>query len=156
MTHITPPDAWYATFVNRWHSGQSSPWLAKTGDNIGGHSGRMAALALHFWGDGASRELLVACIVHDLGEYSVADVPCTAKRDPTLRATLDRLEDAALARMRMTYSLSIDDADRLRFLDRLDAYLWAQHHAPDLVNSDAWFEDYDAIFNMAERLKVTL
>ena len=75
---MTPPTAWLATFVTRWHSGDSSPWLAKTQDDIGGHQGRMGALALTVWPD-CSRELLVACLCHDLGEYGACDAPVGAR-----------------------------------------------------------------------------
>jgi len=156
MMHIEDIPVWLATFVTRWHSGRCAPWLARTNDTIGGHSGRMATLALHFWGDGASRDLLAACIKHDLGEYSVADVPYTAKTDPDLRSALDRLEAAALARVGMSYDLSVDDADRLKFLDRLDAYLWARHHAPQIIGWQEWRDDLKKLRDLAEKVGVDL
>ncbi len=156
MTDITPPPAWYATFVRRWHSGPSSPWLGHIGDTNGAHSGRMAATALAIWGNACSRELLVACIVHDLGEYAVADVPAPAKADPTLRSTLDRLETAALARMGLSYSLSLDDEARLQLLDRLDPYFIAQHFAPQIINRPDWRADRDRLDALADAASVDL
>lgn len=136
MIHF--PEPWLACHVTRWHSGPSAPWLAHTQDRLHGHGGRMAVLALHVWGDDASRQLLAACILHDLGEYHVADVPAPAKADRTLRAALDRLEDMALYRMGLSYGLSADDDLRLKFLDRWDAYLWAQLHAPQILQRADW------------------
>jgi hypothetical protein len=37
--------------------------------------------------------------------------------------------------------LSAQDRDRLKYLDRLDAYLWAQHHAPQIMDRADWRED---------------
>ena len=133
----TPPPAWYACHVQRWHSGDSAPWLARSGDAVGGHQGRMGALALTYWPD-CSRALLVACLVHDLGEYGACDAPVGVKADPMLRYALDKLETAALERMGLAYDLDGTDARRLKFLDRLDAYFWAQHNAPILMGSDDW------------------
>lgn len=147
------PEPWLAGHVNRWHSGPSAPWLAHTNDRISGHSGRMGIMAMHIWPD-CTRELLAACLKHDLGEYRVCDAPHHAKADATLRSTLDRLEDAALARMCMTCSVSADDAKRLHFLDRLDAYLWNQLHAPQTMGWPSWQADRRALYALAEDLNV--
>ena len=129
---------WMATHVRRWHA---NPALCHTVDPIGFHSGRMGVLALHFWGAGASRDLLVACLCHDLGESATGDVPWDVKRDnPDLKAILDRIEANALADMGLAFDLSPDDARRLQFLDRLDAYGWAQHHAPHVMRYPDWRE----------------
>jgi 5'-deoxynucleotidase YfbR-like HD superfamily hydrolase len=132
---VTP---WLSTFTRRWHC---NPHLAHTVDPVGYHGARMAVLALEYWGAVASRELLVACICHDLGEWATGDVPYDAKRDAALKAHLDRIEDAALHKMGLAFSLSLDDQRRLKFLDRLDAYLWAEHHAPGLMARDDWKAD---------------
>lgn len=151
---IHAPDQWLAGFVTRWHSGASAPWLAHTQDRICGHQGRMGVLALHFWPD-CTRELLVACLCHDLGEYDAGDAPYHAKADATLRGTLERIEDAALARMGLTYGISADDQRRLKFVDRFDAYLWAQHHAPQIMARADWQADRSALYAMADDLAVT-
>lgn len=135
-----PPDAWLATFVRRWHA---NPDLCHTVDPIGAHSGRMAVLALHLFGDTASRELLVGCLCHDLGEYRTGDVAQPAKRDPELRDALNRIERNAIVAMGMAYTLNEIDAKRLKYLDRLDAYLWALHHAPQIIDGKGWPEDAD-------------
>jgi hypothetical protein len=98
----------------------------------------MGVLALHLWGAGASRDLLAACLCHDLGESVTGDVPVSAKRDPRLAGPLGVAEDRALAAMGMGFDLTADDARRLKFLDRLDAYLWAKHHAPHVMARDDW------------------
>ena len=131
-------NAWLATFTRRWHT---SPDLCHTVDPVGSHSARMGVLALQIWGAGASRDLLAACLCHDLGESVTGDVPQPAKRDRRVREALEFAEDRALAAMGMAFDLTADDARRLKFLDRLDAYHWAAHHAPHILARDGWRAD---------------
>jgi hypothetical protein len=135
--HTLPhrPTAWLATFTRRWHA---NPDLCHTVDPVGWHSGRMGVLALHIWGDGVSRDLLVACLCHDLGEHMTGDVAWPAKQDKALGEALDRIEEASLKAMGMAYSLTGDDARRLKYLDRLDAYLWVLHNQPAALERDGW------------------
>lgn len=131
---MTAPQAWLASHVRRWHC---NPHLQHTQDPVAAHSGRMGILALTLWPD-ASRDLLAACLVHDLGEATTGDVPYPAKRDDRLRYALTRLEAKALSEMGLLFDMSSLDARRLKYLDRLDAYLWAEHHRPDIVSRPEW------------------
>ena len=151
MTALTPPDPWLAGFVTRWHAGTSAPWLARTGDTVAGHSGRMAALALWLWPD-ASRDLLAACILHDLGEYREGDLPWSTTRANTDLAEAQAREDMGLPEI----SMDVTDSNRLNFLDRLDAYLWAQHHAPEIMSRDDWATAHLRLQTMAGDLGATL
>jgi len=134
---ITPTAAWYATLTPRWHAGDSAPWLARSGDTVGAHGARMAIMAKRTWPD-ASPALIWACIAHDLGEAVSGDAPMSAKADAELKAALDRVEAQALNDMGIDMPLSALDRARLKYLDRLDAYLWAEHHAPHLMEWDKW------------------
>jgi len=134
---VTPPAAWYATMTPRWHAGDSAPWLSSSGDTVASHGARMAILARLTWPD-VSADLLWACAAHDLGEADTGDAPLQAKRDLRLKAELDRLEGEAMTRMGVAYKLTPRDEARLKYLDRLDAYLWAQHHAPELMSRADW------------------
>ena len=126
-TH-TPPRNWLASFVRRWHCNSD---LAHTNDSIAGHGARMAILALTYWPD-ASRELLVACVTHDLGESVTGDIPFgAANKDPYQ-------EQTALAEMGFGQPLSETDHARLKWLDRLDAYFWAMNAAPWLRKRADW------------------
>jgi hypothetical protein len=143
--------AWLATFVRRWHT---NPDLCHTVDPIGAHSGRMAVLALHFWPD-ARRELLVACLCHDLGERVTGDAPYEVKRScPELAGILDVLEIRALRDMGMRYELTMTDYRRLKYLDRLDAYFWARHHAPHVLAQDDWRESLAWLQREADTLNI--
>ena len=98
----------------------------------------MAVLALHFWPD-CSRDMLAACVIHDLGEYVAGDLPWSAKADnEALAISVSRTEKRALHDMGFGLRVSGKNTRRLKFLDRLDAYLWAQHHAPQLMGRDDW------------------
>ncbi len=121
--------AWLATFVRRWHT---NPDLCHTVDPIGWHSSRMAILALQIWPD-CSRDLLVACLCHDLGESVTGDVPFGEKN-----AFHTAREMQALHQMGLGVPVIDDDARRLKYLDRLDAYLWAKHHAPHVLIRQDW------------------
>ena len=68
------------------------------------------------------------------------DVAWPAKQDKILGEALDRIEEASLRAMGMAYSLSATDAKRLKYLDRLDAYLWVNHTRPDILSGDGWPE----------------
>ncbi|WP_323041128.1 hypothetical protein [Gemmobacter sp.] len=156
MSEFDIPACWHAGFTARWHAGDSAPWLARSGDRVDGHGGRMAVLALHFWGSDASRDLLAACVTHDLGEIVTGDMPLGAKANPVLRGALAAAEGAALEGMGLRIPVSAADWRRLKFLDRLDAYLWAQHHAPQLMAREDWRAAHAALVAEAGALGVEL
>jgi hypothetical protein len=56
----------------------------------------------------------------------------------------------------MHVALSADDRRRLKFLDRLDAYLWAQHHAPHIMARQDWTADRLRLEGMATELGFAL
>ncbi len=144
---------WQATFTRRWHT---SPHLSHTVDPVGYHSGRMAVMALTLFPD-ASRDLLAAIAVHDLGESVTGDVPWGAKRDEELKDRLDEIESDALRDMGLNYDLGMSDRRRMKFLDRIDAFLWASHHAPAMVLQDAdWNEQIQWLKKESEELGCTL
>lgn len=151
---IRAPEAWFATFTNRWHAGDSAPWLAHLHDPVGWHGARMAVMAMTFWPD--SLVLIRACIAHDLGELRGGDAPVTAKTDETLRGAHDRIEAQAITDMKMDHPLSARDRLRLKFLDRLDAYLWVQVRAPELLGRADWIADRATLMDMADELGVDL
>jgi hypothetical protein len=119
---------------------------------LAGHGGRVARIILKLWPD-ASRALLQWALVHDDGESVVGDVPCTTKGATVIheqeRAALDRIWPEMP-------DLTPDEYDRLRFADRLDAYMWAQHHAPHTLTGDGWPECRCWIFAQAEALGVSV
>jgi 5'-deoxynucleotidase YfbR-like HD superfamily hydrolase len=146
---MTP--AWLATFTRRWHT---NPDLCHTVDPIGWHSSRMAILALQLWPD-CSRDLLVACLCHDLGESVTGDVPWGIKQKaPDLAELLGIEERNALGDMRLDFPINGQEYERLKYLDRLDAYLWAKHHAPHVLTHPDWREALAWLQAEADKLNI--
>ena len=144
--------------VMRWHANQS-PALRNSGDTIDSHSNRMAKMALWLWGDDVSRQLLAAIVCHDVAESGpggTGDVPGPSKEGAYLSAILERQRDVEGDRgiSRLMSALSGEDANRLWFLDRLDAYRWAAAVAPWELGDDGWPEARAWILRGAERLGV--
>lgn len=138
---------WAAGRVLRWHT---HPHLAGSGDRLDGHHARVARiiLALH---PVPSLELITAALTHDDGEAVTGDRPWFYK----CRGCGDRERDA---RERMWGApdpkmLAID-AMWLKMADCLDAYLWAQHHAPHLTRNIEWVQHREAALSMAHDLDV--
>lgn len=137
---------YYAAMTRRWHA---NPHLRASGDDLASHGGRMAILALMFWPD-ASRELIVQCITHDLGEGVTGDIPWGApNKDHDAEA--DALDD-----MGMAFGVGIADQCRVKFLDGLDAYLWARHHSPALMFREDWTAQREKLLAQADDLGVDL
>ena len=131
---------WLATFVKRWHT---HPVLCETHDAVAAHSGRMGVLALDFFGPDAG--LLAACLTHDLGEYVTGDAPFGSPCKD------NNIENVFRDSIRMLYP----GGDRLKFLDLLDSYLWAQHHAPNVVKQPDWRKQLLTIIEMADSFGVS-
>lgn len=128
-----------AGFVRRWHT---NPDLAHTVDRIDGHGARVARIiiALH---PGPDVALLKAALIHDDGESAVGDVKAPTKdKFRVIADALDELEYIASAELwgHWQEDLSPNDAAWLKFADRLDAYMWAAHHAPHVLDGDGWPE----------------
>ena len=122
--------------VLRWHT---NPELSTTQDRVDGHSARVARiiLALH---PNPSVSLLRAALVHDDGEHAVGDVRAPAKDDSgEMTRLLDKLEATAREQLWGT-TIPLWDSQKLwlHFADRLDAYMWASHHAPHVLDGDGW------------------
>lgn len=130
---------WLAGFARRWHT---NPDLCHTVDPVAYHGGRMAVLAIRCFPETYTGALLAACVTHDLGEAVGGDVPFDAKKDDGLALRHEVIERRALRAMMPMHSQAINQLERsmLKFLDRLDAYLWARHHAPNLMARADWRE----------------
>lgn len=135
-----------ATFVRRWHT---NPDLGHTVDTLAGHGGRMSVLALSIFPQ-CSRDLLAACVTHDLGEAVTGDVPYNS---PIKDRYKERIASEELG---LLVELKGDDKRRLKMLDLLDAYLWARHHAPHLMARQDWKKQRQNILDTASDLGVSL
>lgn len=141
-------DTWNAGHTLRWHA-NSCHALQRSGDTVSAHSGRMAVLAVQLWP--ADAALIAGCLVHDLPEAYVGDVPGPVKRDnPDLYAALT----AAEGRIADQYGWQCADMPRLSFLDRFDAYLWMLHIAPEQARNRDWSQCRDWLLKRASDLGI--
>lgn len=137
-----------AGFVRRWHT---NPDLAQTGDRLDGHQGRVARLLLALW-PSSSREILIAALTHDDGESVVGDMPATVKGAGVTCAAEDFARQAIWG---PDPGLANLERARLKFCDRLDAFMWARHHAPQVLDGDGWPECARWLLDEASRLGVS-
>ena len=138
----------HAGLTRRWHT---NAHLSGTCDRLDGHQARVARIIMALWPD-ASRELLIAALTHDDGEYITGDIPATLFKTDDQRA----YEAAAYITIwgDKFPSLSEEDGAKLHFADKLDAYQWAYHHAPHLMGKPEWREAWAQIESMALGLGV--
>lgn len=141
-----------AGFVRRWHT---NPDLAHTCDRIDGHGARVARIILA-WHPDPSLELVKAALIHDDGESVVGDRPATFKRNcgEEWGEAMERTEYLASVNMwgHWQQPLGAHDLHWLKFADRLDAYMWAAHHAPHIMDRDGWPEAWEWLVEVAADL----
>ena len=144
---MKPYPTWLSGFVRRWHS---NPDLAHTQQTNAQHQWGCAVLALHLWPD--NHALMIAALTHDVGEVGIGDVSGPAKRaNPALKAALDSAEAENFD------SLGLEVPPKtleLKLIDMLEAYLWAERHAPHVMDRDGWPEMVEDIVDLAFRLCV--
>lgn len=118
----------------RWHT---HPRMAGTGDRLDGHHGRVAQIILQFHRN-PSVDLLRAALTHDVGEMIVGDIPSGMKRDmPDVAERHARVESVSRDTIAGAFpDLSANDETCLRWADRYDAYLWAQHNGEDMQSKE--------------------
>ena len=136
---------YHATMVRRWHT---NPHLSHTVDPVGYHSGRMAILALKLWPN--DNHLRDACLTHDLGEFASGDIPYDGDKT-TANMVSDKWSRDNDLDAHLVYP-----GRRLKFLDKLDAYLWARHHAPHVLKDTAWQSQKYWLQSEAKQLGVDL
>lgn len=148
-------EVFLAGLVHRWHT---NPHLAHTHDRLDGHAGRVARILLAMHPD-PSVALLRAALTHDDGESVSGDIPGPTKRaHPEYAGAAEVLERAEIERL---WGRDGDDLTPcalrwLCFADRLDAYQWAAHFAPQRIWDDGWPESRAWLMSEARALGVEL
>lgn len=133
--------AFRAGFVRRWHT---NPDLAHTCDRIDGHAGRVARIIIMLHPN-PSFDLIRAALIHDDGESETGDLSATFK-DRISVECMWQINDAESKAAEMIwgdalgYRITGSDLEWLRFADRLDAFMWARHHAPHVLDGVGWPE----------------
>jgi 5'-deoxynucleotidase YfbR-like HD superfamily hydrolase len=137
--------------VNRWHA-HPNPKLRDAGDTIHKHSLRCCLLLMRLNPD-FTRDMLAACIMHDAAETFTGDVPWGAKQGFDFAAALESEEDDANEVLE-AHIAEPHEHDWIKFVDRLDAYLFVLQNAPKELKRAEWPYALDNILNAASRLRV--
>lgn len=144
---MKPYPVWISGFVRRWHS---NPDLAHTAQTNAQHQWGCAVLALHLWPD--DHNLMIAALTHDVGEVWIGDVSGPAKRArPALKEALDSAEAENFEWLELPTPAKTQE---LKLIDMLEAYLWAERHAPHVMGRDGWPEMVEDIVALALDLRV--
>lgn len=136
-------DTWRATFTARWHT---NPDLCHTHDPVAAHSARVALILWTLWPD-SPRDLILAALTHDLAESVVGDMPPAGKSMLANAATAERL-----IAVQNGWQVETAEQAKLNFADKLDAYMWADHHRA--TGSDEWHDAAETLRFWADRLGV--
>lgn len=135
---VTPSELYASGDVQRWHA---RPALARLGQTNADHQGRCAQLLLMLH-PGPSAALLTAALTHDAPEFWVGDTPYNAKtRWPRLALALAEAESevARLVEKHIPRARQGGDGWRwIKFVDRLEPYLYVRQHRPDLLLTGEW------------------
>ena len=95
--------------------------------SVAAHSWGVAMLMYVLWPEDFSR-LAIYCLVHDIPEGWVGDVPATVKaNNPVVKNAYTDMEAKIFDRLHIPdhSALSQADRDKLRAADHLELYLWA-------------------------------
>lgn len=106
--------------VRRWHT---EPVLHN--QTVGEHSYGVMYLVLELTGWSASRNLLLASLMHDTAERKTGDVPGPTKRKLGVKAAFDAMEDAHMAELGLVIpALTESEAFTLKLADNLEGAMF--------------------------------
>lgn len=102
--------------VKRWHT---EPVLHQ--QTVGEHTYGVVYLTLFLTDWQASRNLLIAALMHDTAERKFGDVPSPTKKLAGIKQAMDALEDEHMERLGLTIpELSPEEAQVLKLADNLE------------------------------------
>lgn len=107
--------------VKRYHTHE----LLKE-EKVGQHTFNVMNILMIVTDRNVSRNLLMAALVHDLGEYETGDIPSPIKKlNPELRAQINEMEDRAMRAAHVGYYPELTEWEYklLKFADNLDGLL---------------------------------
>ena len=140
-------------YVPRYHTNVG---LARFGQTNADHQGRVTQL-IHFLFPDASKDLLIAALFHDAGEYWVGDMPGPAKRrHPEIAERLAEIEKFYVDRFTGDLNLSKDDQKKLKLVDQLEACLYCQQNDPEQFFDREWQRMFIAVLSGLNEFGVKL
>lgn len=109
--------------VRRWHTHHS---MEQTNAD---HCWGVAMILIKLVKPEPSKELLIAALFHDVGEYLAGDMPGYAKqKDPIMKLAMDAAERCARHAIGLTIpSLTEEEVLWLEFADAMEAWLFVRH-----------------------------
>jgi 5'-deoxynucleotidase YfbR-like HD superfamily hydrolase len=116
---------------------------------LGLHAWGVAVIALYLTEGEASKELLVACVLHDAAELITGDVPFTVKRNcraaKELYAQLE--EDAHEHHVLGMPQLTVQEEAILKLADTIEGLLWCRKTETNGPVADRWRISLDNAFS---------
>jgi len=93
---------------------------------------------------------------HDEAEKMIGDMPYPAKRDfPALATVYEMAERQVMRGMGLPMPEHGIDSDKIKLVDRIDAYRWMMLHAPRLEADQEWEDALARIIGLANRLYIS-
>ena len=90
------------------------------------HSWGVAVLLQHFYPT-CSKELILACLYHDMPEYLTGDIPGPTKRDcKDLRKVVHKLESKFMKDLGIKYKITAKEKKILKICDLLELVLYLE------------------------------
>lgn len=135
--------------VNRWHA-SPCPALRNSGDTVSQHHKRCGALARDLF-PGRPEAFYAAVENHDTPELWLGDPPAGIKdRFPDIGNAYRTAESVVIRLHSIPQPGNEWERAAIKLLDRLDAYLWMMHHAPEQEGFNGWDETVRLIMQSAD------
>lgn len=142
-------ELYLTSFVQRWHT---HPRLAREGQNLGHHQWGCAALIAQLHPE-PTTALVLAALFHDVGEAVTGDMPYTAKqRYGDILGPMEKESQERLTGYR--FHLTDEDNRWIKFVDRLESYLFVKLKSPSVLAEPEWIKCRDWITKEAWSLEV--
>lgn len=148
---------WGSGHVARWHT-HPDPRLRNSNDLTAAHSWRVAMLVYIMMDDKTEVPVInimadiLNGLLHDVPEVYTGDMSYKFKRQYPKLA--DGVEQAGKDWAEREGVLFSNSNPLVKLADRIDAWLWAAVHAPDLVTTESWAEMKSRIMEDAHYLGV--
>ncbi len=154
MTPEKIRDLWSSGFVNRWHT-HNDARLRNSQDTNDAHSARVAKLYIvlaPLVGQNRRASELGWCILHDVPEKVTGDIAYETKRiHPEIKPYLDDMSAMVWEHFDIG---EVIDTPLGKLCDQLDATLFADMVAPDLLARPDWVAQTVVLLDRAEALGI--
>lgn len=125
-------------------------WPLNNKNTVGHHSHGVAMLYSLLRGVHGTYNGLMACLVHDLAEYDVGDVPAPTKRKTGIGKLVEAMESAILEPVGWEFPLCSEDQRALKLADCLDGMLFIARErcSGNRALDSAWYIYRDYVQSM--------